>query len=173
MAYRLSSSIPEERAIALGGGATLWVRPAEMFEQIEAEQNAIQLLAGLITGQDAAMRATAMLGRQFRDADFTDRAWSMAAQQCILLLELATLCATRWEGVLGDDDKPIAKPTREYLALLLRDCGAAKLVSEALHAKIHEETSEKNGSAALPNGGAGLPATVDAATSSTNRVPEA
>jgi hypothetical protein len=173
MAYRLSSSIPPERAIPLGGNATLWVRPAEMFEQIEAEQNAVQLLAGLITGQDAAMRATAMLGRQFRDADFTDRAWAVAAQQCILLLELATLCATRWEGVLGDDDKPIEKPTREYLALLLRDCEAAKLVSAALHAKIHEEISEKNGSAASLNGGAGHPATADAATSSTSRVPEA
>lgn len=153
MPLQLSKEPPAEQEIELPGGARMWVRPAEFFEHLEAEHDAVKLIAGLVTGQDAAMRASTLLGRQFRDADFTDRAWARAAEQSIMLIELGVRCITRWEGIVDDDGKP-AEPKRENVALLLRDSDIAKRLGLALRTKVNLEVAEKNVSAASPDGAA-------------------
>lgn len=152
---KLSAAVPPEIPVPLGAGAVLYVRPAEYFEHVEAERRAFVLLLGLIEAQDSAREIEAALGRQFRGADFTVESWRITAAQCLALIELATLCATRWHGVVDERGETIAAPTREWLALLLRDHDVATRVALALRARIHREVAEGEGSPASPPGGAG------------------
>lgn len=150
-------------AVPLPGGAVIFVRPATSFEVDIAAANAARTLTGLIEGQEAAAVALDVLGDEFRQADFTTRSWLDAAAQRVALLELATFCAEKWDGVADEDGKPIEHPTREYLALLLRDSECALRIAAAIRARVHDEISEGNALAASPSGAAAA----DAATAPT------
>lgn len=152
MALKIRKGRPSASAVLLPGGAVVFVRPATSFEVDRAGNAAARMLAGLVEGQNAAATALNLLGDEFREADFTTRSWLDAAAQRIALLELATLCVERWEGIVGDDDRPIEKPNQETLALLLRDSECARRISNAVNARVHQEIAEGNASAASPDG---------------------
>lgn len=155
------------RAVPLGGGAVLMVRPATSFEVSRSHAAVTRIVAGLIAGADAAETCAAALGEEFRKADFSDPVWIEAATDRLVGIELALLCNDGWTGVMRDtgrrdaDDKPIVEPvagepTRELLALLLRDAVVAARVRSAIEAEIHEAQAEGNGSPASPSGAAGM-----------------
>jgi len=154
MALILHKGRPAARAVPLGGGAIAYIRPATSFECDLAVTGATKILAGLTAGAEAAEAAVQLLGEEFMGADFTQGPWIDVAAQRIALLELATLCCARWEGVCAEDGTAIEVPTREWLALVLREPTISVLIRAAVHARVNEERAEKNGSAALPNGGA-------------------
>lgn len=150
---KLRKGKPKASPVPLGGGAVLFVRPATAFEVDAAYAAAFKLAAGLIEGEAAAETASAILGEEFQRADFTQHGWIDAMAKRIATLELAVLCNDGWLGVADEDGKPIETPTREWLALLLRDREVAVRVDAAINARVHEEIAEKKGSATLPNGG--------------------
>ena len=153
---KLSKGRPAATAIPLPyAGAVIFIRPATAFEVDIAAANAARVLAGLVEGEGAAALALDVLGDEFRRADFTTRGWIDAAAQRVALLELATLCSESWAGIVDGDGKPVQTPTRDYLALLLRDGECARRVAAAIHAKVHDEVAEGNASAASLNGAAG------------------
>jgi hypothetical protein len=145
---------PEAAAVPLPGGAIIHVRPATAFEVDLAAAGAGRMLAALVDGQDAAAAALEILGDEFRHADFTTKAWLEAAAQRLALLELATACCQRWEGIADETGALIERPERQHLALLLRDTECARRISEAIRTRVHDEVAEGNASAASPNGAA-------------------
>jgi hypothetical protein len=151
---KLSKGRPKAIPIMLGGGAVAFVRPATSFEYDLAIAGMATISAGLIRGEEAAVHATNILGEEFTGADFTTKVWIEAAAQRIVLLELALLCTESWDGVVDDSDAPIPVPTKETLALLLRDNETAMRFNATIKSKVHEEIAEGNASAASPNGAA-------------------
>lgn len=145
---------PEPTAVPLGGGAVAFVRAATAFEVDLAIAGTTKITAGLIEGEEAAALATDLLGEEFAGADFTTRTWIEAAAQRVALLELSMLCTSRWEGIVDENDAPVAAPTKEIMALLLRDNDIAARFNAAIRAKVHEEIAEGNASAASLSGGA-------------------
>lgn len=148
----LSKRRPKAVTIPLGEGEFVNIRPATSFEVDIAAASAAAVLAGLIESGEAAAEALDILGDEFRQADFTTRAWIEAAAQRLTLLELATVCCEGWAGQCGEDGKPIEKPDRGSMALLLRDSVASRKIAEVVNSRVHEEIKEGNGSAASPSG---------------------
>ena len=139
--------------VALGQGASVRVRPATVMETERALAEAGLLAQGLLAGAEAAMTATAALGEEFRDADFTNMSWLIAASKRIALLKLAMQCCDSWSGI-GDEDSNPLPLDEQSMALLLRDPTIASKISRAIEAPVHAEIAEKKGSAASPNGAA-------------------
>jgi hypothetical protein len=154
MALQLSEQLPDAISVKLNGGALLKVRPVTAFELDLAVARSSTLITGLINSADAAQEAAKILGADFGNADFTERAWSAAASRRLNLIELASICVTGWEGIVDADGLPIEKPSKGTLALLLRSASTATLVEAAIFADVNREFLEGNGSAASPTGGA-------------------
>jgi len=139
--------------VPLGSGASMQVRPATSFEvdMVRAESR-ISVL-GLAALQEGAAEAAAILGEDFRDADFTRPAWIEAASRRLSLVRLAVLCSDDWIGVVDAAGAPLPLDAAA-VAVLLRDPQIAAKVEGAIEANVHLEWSEKNASAASPNGAA-------------------
>jgi hypothetical protein len=129
--------------VPLGGGAFAMVRPATTFETDLAIAKAGELLAGLIDSGESASAAVAILGDEFGNADFTTPVWVNNAAQRVALLELGMLCIESWSGVGDEDENSIEFPTRETLALLLRNSATARRVGDAINGQVNIETAEK------------------------------
>lgn len=157
---KLRKGRPAAIAVPLGGGAVAMVRPATAFEYDLAAAGARKLLAGLIESRDSAALVVDILGEEFVGANFTDSAWLQAAALRVTLLESALLCVASWDGVVDESDQPIEKPSREMLALLLRDGVVAKSIRDAIESRVNLETAEGNG---LPGSLTGAPGTLDGA----------
>ena len=129
------------------------MRPATVMEVERASADVVSLIQGLVIGAEAAMTASVVLGEEFRNADFTNAGWRVAAAKRLALLKLALLCCKSWSGV-GDENGDPLPLNEQNLALLLRDPRIANAVSAAIEAPVHAEVAEKNGSAASLNGAA-------------------
>jgi hypothetical protein len=129
------------------------VRPATSFEVDRASYAVNRILTGLVAGEDAAMMAALVLGPEFQAPDFTKEEWRQAAAQRFALLDLAVECIEGWEGIVGDDEQPLS-PSREAVALLLRDAEISARIRMVINSSVHAELEEKNALAASPNGGA-------------------
>lgn len=153
---KLHKGRPSAVPVILGGGAVAFVRPATAFEIDLALAGTEKLVAGLVEGEESAMLATSLLGEEFQSADFTTRRWIDAASQRIALLELANLCTQSWNGIADDAGEPISSPTRETLAILLRDNEIAMRFNKAIKSKVHEEIAEGEELPVSQDGGAGI-----------------
>lgn len=152
---KLTKGRPAASAVPLQGGAVVFVRPATAFEADIAGVGAAKIMAGLVEGREAAAAALDILGDEFRETDFTSRPWIEAAAQRIALIELAALCCESWEGVADETGAPLTgHPSKEHLALLLRDTECGRRISGAIYARVHDEVAEGNGLAASPDGAA-------------------
>jgi hypothetical protein len=138
----IATGRPSAIAVPLGGGAVWRLRPASAFEAHRAGAAAGIMLAGLIESEDAAALAIAALGEQYEGADFQQAEWKSAAARDLALIELAVICSEGWDGV-AIGKQPI-EPTRQNIALLLRDVHVNDKVYKALNAGIHEEIAEGN-----------------------------
>lgn len=154
MALQLCGVKREAAPVMLGSGAAIMIRPATAFEVSQARETVTRLMIGLIAGEDAAAACSAALGEEFAGANFADPAWRDAAASRLALLELTWLCQAGWSGVVDQDGAEIEQPTREHIALLLRDAVIAARIDQAVQAPIHREYAEGNGSAASPSGAA-------------------
>ncbi len=146
----LRKGLPRAVPVALGGDAIAMVRPATALEVARATATVSTQLAGLIAAEDAAALVAAALGEEFAGADFTDPEWVAAASQQLALVELAVFCVESWDGVAVDDT--LVSPTREILALLLRDSVIAAKIRAAIEANVHEAQAEGEGSPVSPPG---------------------
>lgn len=155
----LKKGQPEFTPVPLGGGGVIHLRAATAFDVDVALAEAHQVAAGLVAGEDAAERAAAFLGEAFHGADFTRKPWIEAAAQRIALIELATLCNNGWRGVALESEGgalvEVPAPTKETLALLLRDVEVSNRFRAVIYSKVNLELAEGNGLPVSPSGGAG------------------
>lgn len=148
----LTKGRPGAVAVPLGGDALAMIRPATSIEVDRAAAVVRAQLAGLIAAEDAAALVAAALGEDFCGADFTDPKWQAAAAQQLALVELAALCIETWTGVAVDG--VAVAPSRETVALLLRDPVTSQRVKVAIETRVHREIAEGEGLPASPSGAA-------------------
>lgn len=140
---KLCRDMPKAIPVPLGGSAVWRVRPATSFEVDLAAAEAARVIAGLLTGADAARTVALALGDEFNGADYADESWRVAASHRISLIELLVLCGEpTWEGVVDDDGAKIPGPTRELIALLLRDAEIEKRLHTSISSAVHTEYDE-------------------------------
>lgn len=153
---RIKSGKPEAIAIPLGDGATWRVRPATSFEATLAQIRAGELTRAMAESQDAVERLEQALGDEFDVPNFAEKAWTAAAADRLVLLELLTICSEGWSGVeLGDDASVTELPhNKTSIAMLLRDPNFASLASRAVYSPIHAEVADEKKLQASPTGGA-------------------
>lgn len=136
----LTKGQPSAVPVPLGGDAVAMIRPATSIEVDRAAAVVQAQLAGLIAAEDAAALIAAALGEDFYGADFTDPKWQAAAAQQLALVELAALCVENWTGIAVDGIA--VEPSRETVALLLRDPTTSQRVKMAIETRIHREIAE-------------------------------
>jgi hypothetical protein len=146
----LTRGRPVAAPVPLGGGAVAMIRPATAFEVDKAGAQVRIWLAALVEAEDAAARLSDALGEEFAGADFAAPEWRAAVADRLALLELASLCIQSWSGV-GIGDEPV-EPSREAIALLLRDAVLSQRIRAAIERGIHVERLEKKGLPVSPPG---------------------
>lgn len=151
MAIKLNSGAGEARPVEIGGGATVWVRPATAYDHETASQRAADVLRAVLVGEDARQQLQDVLGVAVR-ADGTEI--TAAVAQRYAAVHLAMQCIERWDGIETDDGRP-APVEMPYVALLMRDEAITRRIEGAMLARIHEVTAEGEGLPRSPDGASG------------------
>lgn len=153
---RIKSGKPEAIAIPLGGGAVWRVRPATSFEVTLAQIRAGELTGRMAESQDAVERLEQALGDEFDVPNFAEKAWTAAAADRLVLLELLTICSEGWSGVelTEGDSVTELQHNKTSIAMLLREPKFAGLAAAAVYSPIHIEVADEKKSQASPTGGA-------------------
>jgi hypothetical protein len=152
---RIKSGKPEAIAIPLGGGANWRVRPATSFEVTLAQIRAGELTGRMAESQDAVERLEQALGDEFDVPNFAEKAWTAAAADRLVLLELLTICSEGWSGVELEGDSVTELPhDKTSIAMVLREPKFASLAAAAVYSPIHVEVADEKKSQASPIGGA-------------------
>jgi len=155
---RLRKDKPPFVPVALGSDAVIRVRAATQADVDHAAARAGRDLMGLVGGSEAGAVLAAILGEDFKVGALSDTARIAAAGERLSEIYLLLACQDGWSGVGNEDGEPIEEPDPATLALLLNDPRRRARIAAVMNAEVHEETLEKNGSAASPNGGADTPA---------------
>lgn len=152
----IKSGKPDAIVIPLGAGAVWRVRPATSFEVTLAQIRAGELTRAMAESQDAVERLEQALGDEFDVPNFAERAWTAAAADRLVLLELLTICSEGWSGVeLADGDNVTELPhDKTSIAMVLREPKFASLAAAAVYSPIHVEVADEKKSVASPIGGA-------------------
>jgi hypothetical protein len=142
---KLRSSAAPIIPVSLPGGALWRLRAATTFEVDGAIAESTRVLAGLRAAGECAEQAAAILGEEFRGADFLEDKWLAAAAEQLAIIMLADACTESWHGMGDEAGNPIEKPAREHVVIALRDPVICRSVKAALYAGVHAEQAEKNG----------------------------
>lgn len=156
MVMMIKSGKPEAIVIPLGDGAVWRVRPATSFEVTLAQIRAGELTRAMSESQDAVERLEQALGDKFDVPNFAEKAWTAAAADRLVLLELLTICSEGWSGVeLSEGEFVTELPhNKTSIAMLLREPKFASLAAAAVYSPIHIEVADVKKSLASPTGGA-------------------
>lgn len=156
MALILRRGTPRIEDVPLGGGAVIRIEPATYLASEAAVSAARRDLAGLMAGSEGLSLLAQVFGPERFSVEALQKPGGLAAATVFLSeIYLVMECQRGWSGVLDESRHPIPEPTPEWIALLLNDPILNGRVMTAVNAGLHEESSEKNGSAASPGGGAG------------------
>lgn len=140
------------KRVDLAPGVYVNVRPATRAEMHIAAIKTTALVTAARIGAEAMTQLCEACGVAEPDEDRTDELLEALAYR-VSMIELAVLCIEDWHGI-GDADGNPVPPTREWIALLLRELDASSKIDAAINARIHLEVDEGNGSPASPNGAA-------------------
>ena len=144
--------------VSLGGGAIIRVRAATQTDLEEAGARARNDVMGLVAGSEAAATLACIFGEEFEALG--DAAKISAAAARLAEVHLVLACQDGWDGVGVDDGTDdgtvIERPDAASVAMLLEDTGIRTAIMRVVNSAVHEVVAEKNGSAALPNGGAAI-----------------
>jgi hypothetical protein len=160
---KLRKTRPAHVPVKLGGDAIIRVRPAIQADVELAGARAQRVLLGLVQGSEAGMAMATVLGEGFDISALADDAKISAAGVRLASIYLVMVCHDGWSGIADEDGNLIEKPDEFSVALLLEDSVCYAKVMAVINQAIHEETSEKNVSAASPSGGAGIRAGAETA----------
>jgi hypothetical protein len=170
---KLRKGPPPYVPVALGGGAVVRVRAATQADVDHAAARAQRDLMGLVAGSEAGAVLAEVLGEDFRVDALRDTARIAAAGERLSEIYLLLACQDGWSGIGTQDGEPIAEPDPATLALLLNDPRRRARIVTVMNAAVHEETLEKNVSAASPNGGADTPTGAPTAAATASPAPSA
>jgi hypothetical protein len=149
----LRAKPPAAVKVELPGAAFAMVRPATTPDVDRARAEIAVLVVGAASNAESLSLVGLILGQDFEIADLTDPVTLKQVTQGLARLKLAHVCTESWSGI-GDEDGNALDLNLPNLALLLRDSVIADKFDAVIERKIHGEISEKNGSAASPNGAA-------------------
>jgi hypothetical protein len=164
---KLRKGKPPFVALKLGEDAYIRVRTATQNDVEYVTAKVTPLIMGLLADSESAGPVLAeVMGDDFSLGALKDDARVNAAAARLTDIYLVLACQDGWGGICDEGGEPIAAPCELSLAQLLADPVLRKKIMGVVEAGLHEEIKEKNGSAALPTGEAGIPTgapTADAA----------
>lgn len=154
MSLRVSRERPVHEPVPLPGGGVWNLRPAMSTDQDLAQARTARLMAGVIAGGDALAQLQDLLAGAIELGDGPDPEAIAILSRFLGDVHLAAICSNGWEGLVDDDGAPMPEPDVGAIALVFRDSGIRYRVHDVIYRDLHQVVTEKNGSAASPNGGA-------------------